>query len=170
MVDAGKRGHAVNVVSAAAFVALPNLASHSMTKCAVKMLGDCVRAELTPHGIGVSTICPGVIKRISSPRPSTRRRPRRRRRTARLSSMRRRRSCEISELSLAQVWSSAGSSSPCDLIWEGCSCVRRPSACTCYAAPARHTSVSLRTLASVHQRSNWRSGRLAHRGSVGYLE
>lgn len=40
MVDAGKRGHIVNVASAAAFVALPNLASYSTTKYAAHPRSD----------------------------------------------------------------------------------------------------------------------------------
>lgn len=62
MVDAGKPGQIVNVASAAAFAPLPNLASYSATKYAVKMLSDCIRAELAPAGIGVSVICPGIVK------------------------------------------------------------------------------------------------------------
>lgn len=62
MIAAKKPGHIVNVASAAAFLPMQNLASYSTTKAAVKMLSDCLRAELAPDRIGVSAICPGIIK------------------------------------------------------------------------------------------------------------
>lgn len=62
MIDSGRPGHIVNIASAAAFLPIPNLASYSTTKYAVKILTDCIRAELSPSKIGVSVICPGVIK------------------------------------------------------------------------------------------------------------
>lgn len=61
MVDANKPGHIVNVASAAAFLPMPNLASYSATKYAVKMFTDCIRGELAPNHIGASVICPGPI-------------------------------------------------------------------------------------------------------------
>jgi NAD(P)-dependent dehydrogenase (short-subunit alcohol dehydrogenase family) len=35
------------------------LPAYSATKAAVRMLSDCLRAELAPSGVGVSAICPG---------------------------------------------------------------------------------------------------------------
>ncbi|WP_283139792.1 SDR family NAD(P)-dependent oxidoreductase [Rhizohabitans arisaemae] len=61
MVDRGAGGHIVNVASLAAFVPSRSLPAYSTAKAAVKMLGDCLRAELAGQGIGVSTICPGFV-------------------------------------------------------------------------------------------------------------
>ncbi|MBF8190765.1 SDR family NAD(P)-dependent oxidoreductase, partial [Nonomuraea sp. K274] len=54
-------GHLVNVASLAAFAPTRLLPAYSTSKAAVKTLGDCLRAELAGHGIGVSVICPGFV-------------------------------------------------------------------------------------------------------------
>ncbi len=61
MVDAGVRGHIVNLASMAAFGPGRGLSAYSVTKAAVLMLSGALRTELADHGIGVSAICPGVI-------------------------------------------------------------------------------------------------------------
>ena len=61
MVDRGERGHIVNVASAAAFFPSRTLPAYSTSKAAVLMLSECLRAELSNKGIGVSAICPGLI-------------------------------------------------------------------------------------------------------------
>jgi NAD(P)-dependent dehydrogenase (short-subunit alcohol dehydrogenase family) len=61
MVARGGGGHIVNVASAAAFAPSRILPVYSMTKAAVLMLSESLRAELAPHRIGVSAICPGII-------------------------------------------------------------------------------------------------------------
>jgi NAD(P)-dependent dehydrogenase (short-subunit alcohol dehydrogenase family) len=61
MVARGRGGHDVNVASAAAFVATEALAAYSTTKFAVLGLSEALRAELAPHGIGVTAVCPGMI-------------------------------------------------------------------------------------------------------------
>lgn len=61
MVDRGVGGHIVNVSSAAAFTPQKLLSAYATSKVAVFMFSDCLRGELAEHGIGVSTICPGVI-------------------------------------------------------------------------------------------------------------
>jgi NAD(P)-dependent dehydrogenase (short-subunit alcohol dehydrogenase family) len=61
MVQRGAGGHVVNVSSAAGFFAMSDLAAYATTKFGVFGLSEALRDELTPHGIGVSTICPGVI-------------------------------------------------------------------------------------------------------------
>ncbi|KUH81967.1 MULTISPECIES: SDR family NAD(P)-dependent oxidoreductase [unclassified Mycobacterium] len=61
MVERGRGGHIVNIASAAAFTPTPVMAPYSVSKAGVKMLSECLRLELGPHGIGVSAICPGVI-------------------------------------------------------------------------------------------------------------
>ena len=62
MVERGEGGHLVNVASLAAFLPQRNLPAYSTTKAAVLMLSECVRGELAEHGIGVSAICPGIVK------------------------------------------------------------------------------------------------------------
>jgi short-subunit dehydrogenase len=61
MIAGGEGGHIVNVASGAAYVPSKILGVYSTSKAAVYMLSDCLRAELVPAGIGVSTICPGII-------------------------------------------------------------------------------------------------------------
>jgi NAD(P)-dependent dehydrogenase (short-subunit alcohol dehydrogenase family) len=61
MVERGQGGHIVNTASAAAFLPSRALPAYSTSKAAVLMLSECLRAELAPHGIGVSAICPGIV-------------------------------------------------------------------------------------------------------------
>ncbi|MEV4558753.1 SDR family oxidoreductase [Kitasatospora sp. NPDC049285] len=61
MVERGQGGHIVNLASAAAYLPSKVLAAYATSKAAVYMLSDCLRAELAPHRIGVSTICPGIV-------------------------------------------------------------------------------------------------------------
>ncbi|GAB4583647.1 SDR family NAD(P)-dependent oxidoreductase [Nocardia sp. IFM 10818] len=61
MIDEGRRGHIVNIASAAAFTPTPVMSAYSVSKAGVKMLTECLRLELAPKGVGVSAICPGVI-------------------------------------------------------------------------------------------------------------
>lgn len=61
MVERGQGGHIVNTASAAAFQPSRALPAYSTSKAAVLMLSQCLRAELAPHGIGVSAICPGIV-------------------------------------------------------------------------------------------------------------
>jgi NAD(P)-dependent dehydrogenase (short-subunit alcohol dehydrogenase family) len=61
MVDRGGGGHLVNIASAAAFAPSSALPAYSATKAAVRMLSDCIRAELARYNIGVIAICPGFV-------------------------------------------------------------------------------------------------------------
>jgi NAD(P)-dependent dehydrogenase (short-subunit alcohol dehydrogenase family) len=61
MVKRGRGGHVVNIASAAGLVATPQLPAYSATKFAVVGLSEALRAELRPHGIGVTAVCPGLI-------------------------------------------------------------------------------------------------------------
>ncbi|MGW2541502.1 SDR family oxidoreductase [Kitasatospora sp. NPDC001574] len=61
MADRGEGGHIVNLASAAAYLPSKALTAYATSKAAVFMLSDCLRAELAGHGIGVSTICPGIV-------------------------------------------------------------------------------------------------------------
>jgi NAD(P)-dependent dehydrogenase (short-subunit alcohol dehydrogenase family) len=59
---AAGEAHIVNTSSMAGFLGLPNQASYSLTKAAVKSLSETLRVELAGHGIGVTSIHPGAIK------------------------------------------------------------------------------------------------------------
>jgi NAD(P)-dependent dehydrogenase (short-subunit alcohol dehydrogenase family) len=59
--EGSRRGHIVNVASAAAFAPSRALPAYSTTKSAVAMLTECLALELTAQGIGASAICPGII-------------------------------------------------------------------------------------------------------------
>jgi NAD(P)-dependent dehydrogenase (short-subunit alcohol dehydrogenase family) len=61
LVDRGAGGHVVNVSSMAAYSPQQSMNAYATSKAAVFMFGDCLRAELDQAGIGLTTICPGVI-------------------------------------------------------------------------------------------------------------
>jgi NAD(P)-dependent dehydrogenase (short-subunit alcohol dehydrogenase family)/pimeloyl-ACP methyl ester carboxylesterase len=61
MAERGQGGHIVNVASAAAYQPSKALPAYSTSKAAVLMLSECLRAELTGQGIGVTAICPGFV-------------------------------------------------------------------------------------------------------------
>jgi NAD(P)-dependent dehydrogenase (short-subunit alcohol dehydrogenase family) len=61
MLQRGEGGHIVNIASAAAFQPAKDLAAYSASKAAVLMVSECLRAELSPHGIGVTAVCPGFV-------------------------------------------------------------------------------------------------------------
>ena len=56
-----KRGHIVNVASAAGYYAAPDMSAYSASKYAVMGLSESLRIELAEFNVGVSAICPGVI-------------------------------------------------------------------------------------------------------------
>lgn len=57
----GRRGHLVNIASAAAFTPSRLLPAYVATKAAVLMLSEALRPEMAGHNVGVSAICPGFI-------------------------------------------------------------------------------------------------------------
>jgi NAD(P)-dependent dehydrogenase (short-subunit alcohol dehydrogenase family) len=57
-----KSGHVVNTASASAFVAFAASVAYSATKFAVLGLSEGLREELAPHGIGVTAVCPGMLR------------------------------------------------------------------------------------------------------------
>jgi len=61
LVDRGTGGHIVNVSSMAAYSPQMSMNAYATSKAAVFMFGDCLRAELDQAGIGLTTVCPGVI-------------------------------------------------------------------------------------------------------------
>jgi NAD(P)-dependent dehydrogenase (short-subunit alcohol dehydrogenase family) len=62
MVAAGKGGYIVNTASMAAFLAAGKPGIYNTTKFAVRGMSESLRASLAPHGIGVSVLCPGLVK------------------------------------------------------------------------------------------------------------
>lgn len=61
LVDRGSGGHIVNVSSMAAYSPQQTMNAYATSKAAVFMFGDCLRAELDQAGVGLTTVCPGVI-------------------------------------------------------------------------------------------------------------
>ncbi|HKI40527.1 MAG TPA: SDR family oxidoreductase, partial [Mycobacterium sp.] len=61
LVERGSGGHIVNVASMAAYAPLQSLSAYCSSKAATYMFSDCLRAELDSAGVGLTTICPGVI-------------------------------------------------------------------------------------------------------------
>ena len=61
LADRGTGGHIVNVASMAAYAPLQSLSAYCSSKAATFMFSDCLRAELDTAGVGLTTICPGVI-------------------------------------------------------------------------------------------------------------
>jgi NAD(P)-dependent dehydrogenase (short-subunit alcohol dehydrogenase family) len=58
----GEGGHVVNTASMGAFIAGPGAGIYTTAKFAVLGLSDALRWSLLPHGIGVSVVCPGLVK------------------------------------------------------------------------------------------------------------
>lgn len=58
---ARKYGHVVNTASGAGLCSIPAMSAYCSTKFAVVGLSETLRAEVRRYGIGVSTICPGII-------------------------------------------------------------------------------------------------------------
>jgi len=54
--------HIVNMSSMVALLGLPQNASYSLTKGAVRSFSEALRSELAPVGIGVTTVFPGAIR------------------------------------------------------------------------------------------------------------
>jgi short-subunit dehydrogenase len=59
---ARRRGHLVAISSLASYRGLPLMAGYCASKSGVNNLMDGLRVELRPHGIVVTTICPGWIR------------------------------------------------------------------------------------------------------------
>jgi len=62
MVDAGRRGHIVNVASVGAFMPTAVAPSYVTAKAGVWLGTQALRQEFGSKGIGVSAICPGLIR------------------------------------------------------------------------------------------------------------
>lgn len=61
LVERGTGGHIVNVASMAAYAPSQSLNAYCTSKAAVYMFSDCLRAELDAAGVGLTTVCPGVV-------------------------------------------------------------------------------------------------------------
>jgi NAD(P)-dependent dehydrogenase (short-subunit alcohol dehydrogenase family) len=62
MVAAHNGGYIVNTASMSAFLAAGVPGIYNTTKFAVRGMSESLRASLAPHGIGVSVLCPGLVK------------------------------------------------------------------------------------------------------------
>jgi NAD(P)-dependent dehydrogenase (short-subunit alcohol dehydrogenase family) len=62
MIAAGKGGYIVNTASMAGFLSAGKPGIYNTTKFAVRGMSESLRASLAPHGIGVSVLCPGLVK------------------------------------------------------------------------------------------------------------
>jgi NAD(P)-dependent dehydrogenase (short-subunit alcohol dehydrogenase family) len=62
MIAAGNGGYVVNTASMAAFLAAGSPGIYNTTKFAVRGLSESLRASLSKHGIGVSMLCPGLVR------------------------------------------------------------------------------------------------------------
>ena len=58
----GLGGYIVNTASMASFLAAGAPGIYNTTKFAVRDLSESLRYSLAPHGIGVSVLCPGLVK------------------------------------------------------------------------------------------------------------
>ena len=58
----GEGGHIVNTASMAGHLAIPGLGIYNASKWAVVGISETLQADLMPHNIGVSVLCPGVVK------------------------------------------------------------------------------------------------------------
>jgi NADP-dependent 3-hydroxy acid dehydrogenase YdfG len=55
-------GHLVNVSSFAGLAGLPFIASYGVAKAGVVALSEALRAEMHPHGVGVTVVCPAFVR------------------------------------------------------------------------------------------------------------
>ena len=62
MIAHGKGGYIVNTASMAGWLASGSPGIYNTTKFAVRGLSESLRYSLAPHGIGVSCVCPGLVK------------------------------------------------------------------------------------------------------------
>lgn len=62
MIAAGNGGYVVNTASMAGFLASGSPGIYNTTKFAIRGMSESLRASLAPHGIGVSVLCPGLVK------------------------------------------------------------------------------------------------------------
>lgn len=61
LIDQGTPCHIVNTASIAGLVGIPSMAPYCASKFAIVGLSESLGAELAPHGISVTAVCPGII-------------------------------------------------------------------------------------------------------------
>jgi NAD(P)-dependent dehydrogenase (short-subunit alcohol dehydrogenase family) len=59
---AARSGHIVNIASVAGLASAPGMASYGVSKAAVVALSEQLRAEMHPHGVGVTLVCPSFFQ------------------------------------------------------------------------------------------------------------
>jgi len=64
MISHGKGGYVVNTASMAGWLASGTPGIYNTTKFAVRGLSESLRCSLAPKGIGVSCVCPGLVKSL----------------------------------------------------------------------------------------------------------
>jgi len=57
-----RAGHIVNVASFAGLAGLPFIASYGVAKAGVVALSEALRAEMQPHNVGVTVVCPAFVR------------------------------------------------------------------------------------------------------------
>lgn len=62
MVQAGRPGHIVNIASMLGYTGMRGVTAYCATKFGVIGFSESLRAEMHDHAIGVSAICPGIIR------------------------------------------------------------------------------------------------------------
>ncbi len=62
MIAHGKGGYVVNTASMAGWLASGSPGIYNTTKFAVRGMSESLRYSVAPHGIGVSCVCPGLVK------------------------------------------------------------------------------------------------------------
>ncbi|WP_410613919.1 SDR family oxidoreductase [Amycolatopsis sp. lyj-109] len=62
LAERAEGGQIVNLASAAAYLPSKILSAYATTKSAVLTLSVCLRAELAAHHVGVTAVCPGIVK------------------------------------------------------------------------------------------------------------
>lgn len=62
MAARGQGGHVVNVSSMLGYFPSPDVIGYATAKFGVFGMSQCLRMDLAPQGIGVSVICPGIIR------------------------------------------------------------------------------------------------------------
>ena len=58
----GEGGHVVNTASMAGVTTSPGLGVYNTSKFAVVGMSEALRKDMEPHGIGVSVLCPGMVR------------------------------------------------------------------------------------------------------------
>jgi len=62
MVGSGQPGHIVNISSMLGYTQARGVSAYCTTKFGVLGFSECLRAELRDHDIGVTAVCPGMIR------------------------------------------------------------------------------------------------------------